>query len=84
MQAAGQLARIGDPFIVRSPSLVELCRAEASEVIGVDQLRLRIIKIDIPQVQPLVGVGDLLAVGRPRGRVKKRRRISEVDMADLA
>ena len=43
-----------------------------------------LVEIHVPEVEPLVGEGNLLAVGRPGRRVEERRRVSEVDLLDLA
>src|SRR6267143_36545 len=84
MLATRKLFGIGDPLIVRSPVLAELGWAEAAEVVSVHQPGGGVVQVDVPQVQSLVGVCNLLAVGRPRGSVKKRRWITQVDVPDLA
>src|SRR5712671_3222481 len=84
MQAARELPGVCDPLTVWSPGLAELRRPEASKIIGVNQLRLSIVEIDIPEIQSLVGISNLLAVGRPHRAVEKRRRIPQIDMPHLA
>src|SRR5260370_41987917 len=84
MLAARKLFGIRDPPIVRSPGLAELGGAEATEVVSVHLLRGGVAQVDVPQVQSLVGVCNLLAVGRPLGSVKERRWIPQVDVPDLA
>src|ERR1700730_15906943 len=84
MLATRKLFGIADPLTVRSPGLAELGWAKAAEVVSVHQLRGGFVQVDVPQVQSLVGVCNLLAVGRPRGFVKERRWITQVDVPDLA
>ena len=71
MQAARQLPGVRDPFTIRSPGLAELRRGEAPVVIGIDKFRSRIGEIHIPQIQSLIRISYLLAVGRPRGSIEK-------------
>src|ERR1700737_2023115 len=84
MLATRKLFGISDPLIVRSPGLAELRCAEAAEVVSVHQLRGGVVQVDVPQVQSLVGLCNLLAVRRPRGAVKERWWITQVDVPDLA
>src|SRR5689334_7537399 len=42
-----------------------------------------LVDIDIPDVQPLIRVSDLLAVRRPCGTIEKRGRISQIDFLYL-
>src|ERR1700730_5650918 len=84
MLATRKLFGIADPLTVRSPGLAELGWAKAAEVVSVHQPRGGVVQVDVPQVQSLVGVCNLLAVGRPRGSVKERWWITQVDVPDLA
>lgn len=52
-------------------------------VINVNFYRSGFVYIHIPEVQALIRVGYVLAVGRPRGAVEKRWRIAEIDLANI-
>src|SRR4029077_21206238 len=84
MLATRKLFGISDPLIVRGPGLAKFRWAEAAEVVSVHQMRGGMAQVDVPQVQSLVGVCNLLAVGRPRGSVKERRWITQVNVPDRA
>src|SRR3984893_2522973 len=84
MLATRKLFGIADPLTVRSPGLAELGWAKATEVVSGHQVRGGFVQVDVPQVQSLVGVCNLLAVGRPRGFGKERRWISQADVPNLA
>src|SRR5271165_5021696 len=74
MQSAGELLGVSGPLAVGRPGLAER-GGEAAEIVGVDQLGRGVVKIDVPQLQPLVAVCNLLAIGRPRRSVEKRWRV---------
>src|SRR3989442_14882904 len=77
-----ELLGVGEPSAVGRPG-------RAQHLIGtgvgvrVHPYRRLLVQVDVPDAQPLVGVGDRLAVRRPRGRVEERRGLAEVDAAGL-
>ena len=76
VQVAGQPLGVSQPPAVRRPAQLKLLLVLSP---GVHLDRRRVGKVDVPEVQPLVRVGDLLAVGRPGGMVEERGRDAEVD-----
>ena len=78
VQLVVEVAVVGDPLRVGRPDGAEV-RAEAAVDALVDQHRLARGHIHIPQAQVLVGVGDVLGVGRPGGVVEVAGLGAEVD-----
>ena len=72
--------RVGQPPAVGRPAHVERLAAES---VRVDLDGRGVLQLDVPEASPLVVVGDLLGVGRPGGPVEERRRVPQVDDADL-
>ena len=81
VQVTGKLLGIRDPLAVRRPVLVELW---PFVVIGIHELRRASGHVHVPQVQPLIAVRDLLAVGGPHRRIVERWRLTQLNMPHLA
>jgi hypothetical protein len=77
---AGQKLGVGDPAIVGRPRGIE---ALGVVIIGVHLHRSGLIEIYVPEIEPLVGVSDFLAVWRPGEAVEIGRRRAEIDFADF-
>ena len=78
VHVARELLGVGQPAAVRRPAEIE---GEGRVEVGgrVDLDRHTLGDVDVPERQPLVVVGDLLAVGRPDGPVEEGRRRAEPD-----
>ncbi len=81
-QVTRQLFRVRDPRTVRGPNHLEPGRWVRVEI-GVHPHRHSFIQIDVPVVQPFIGISDLPGVRRPRRRVVEAPRKPEVDLADF-
>ncbi len=78
MQVVRQLLGVGEPAAVRRPGGIEVADRGVVEI-GVDLHRHGMFQVHDPEVQALVRVGDLPAVGRPAGAVEIGGRLAEVD-----
>ena len=84
MQSAGKLTDVRDPLVVGRPGLADGVGREGPVIVGVDEFRRGIVEVEVPQLQALIDVGDLLAVRRPSWRVEERWWIAEIDATDIA
>ena len=65
-QVVAQVPAIGDPAAVGRPGDLERTEGRLVAIV-VDPHGLALLDVDVPEVQALVGVGDLRAVRRPLG-----------------
>ena len=79
-QVVAELLRVGDPAAVGRPGGIQVVERRVVEV-AVDLHRRGLVEIDHPQVHPLVGVRDLLAVGRPPWGIEEGWRLAQVELA---
>ncbi len=75
---AGQQLGVGDPAIVGRPRRIE---ALGIVIIGIHFHWGRFVQIHVPEIEPLIGVSDILAIRRPGQTVEVGRRSSEIDFA---
>ena len=73
MQIIGQDVGIGQPAAIRRPRRAEIGLAEALVRGGGDLHRRGMVEVEVPEVEALVRIRDLLAIGRPQRTVEERR-----------
>ena len=64
MHEVMQGLEVGDPFAVGRPGSAAR-ELEAFVIFGIDQDGMRVVDVEIPEMQLLVGVKDALRIGRP-------------------
>src|SRR5215213_6246065 len=66
-----ELLCIGNPTTVRRPTRIHHAKRILVSV-RIDFNRRGLVDVDVPQIQPFVGVSNLFAVRRPHRRIEKR------------
>ena len=83
MEIIVKLLRVGDPLAVGRPDGVKLV-VRPGVGVGIHAHGSLFVEVHVPDIQTLVGIGNLLAVGGPDGRVVERRRVAQADFSHLA
>src|SRR6267142_7019927 len=84
MHVTRELARVRNPSAVRRPGRLKCRHVKLSPLvigIGIDQNRLAVGQIQVPQVEPLVGIYNSPAVRRKARLVIEGTRLTEIKLA---